>query len=613
MNGAALVTEGVEPGLSVVAVGASSGLKFALLDVPVVPTGALSVNRVGGGNIPGNFPVVDFYTGDGDWAPVLRLPASAAAGATITIHANATWDSNVQLDNTDLPMRTLTLRKGDRTQFRFDAGQRRWIASISEYVPTGASATVPASGARTARVSIGEGSTVRQLTLPATAEPGAILIVASKSALETRIEAQNVLHASTLRLAAGERYVFAFHPDLKKWYPIESAVAALGAQQLRQGIMPAVTRARTELTLAAGTPTMAIRLPAGAGDRDRVRIRSNAAQPQNILNDGIAFAGTLRITQGDTYDFMWVAEKNRWVVMAAPTRIQDVGALASAGGQMPVMTAPTTRLRAWDGNWLPRVALPQRARPGDRVIVESSSSWGLSIVPGSMGATFGSQPVGNGDTMAFIVDAQGRWSRETLTIDMLNIYADKVAATYGATAARARQLESFRLTNEALENSRANFRLRMVGLMQHRDQGATLGDALNKLRTDAVVQNERRRLKADAIYYEGAESGCGLAWVNSTPSAFNMVASGSIACGTTVMRHEFGHNMGLSHGGDVGSPVYAVGYSLLSTVMGGNGIPYYATPALYDSQLGVAMGVPQRIDAVRAMNEHAETVANFYR
>jgi hypothetical protein len=589
---------------------AASGL---VLGVCAAQAGAVTLtpNAIGGGNIPGTYPIVDFYTGDGNWAPTLQLPPSAPAGAVITIHADATYASSVVLDNTDLPLRTFTLNRGDTMKFTFDAVAGRWRAAVTEYRPVGTVLTVPNSTARLARAVIGDRDVVQSVLLPATAVPGAILIVQSGSASGARVDSANVLHASTMRLGANDRYVFAFHPELKKWYLLESAVATLGPQDLDRGEMRPVTRARTRLTLPAGAAPLSIKLPTTAGDRDRISIQSDSAEAHTIRNDDVDFTGTLRVLKGDVYDFMWVAEKRRWVMMASPTRLFDVNQLA--GGRMPASTAPTARVRSWDGNWTPRVNLPALAKPGDRVIVESSATWPFQVMPGSDPAVFASQTVTTGETIAFIADARGRWTRETRTIDMLNVYADKVVAAYGVQAARARQLESFRLTNEALENSGANFRLRMVGLMQHRDQGASLYDAIGRLRDDAVVQNERRRLKADAIYYEGAEEGCGLAWVNSSPSVYNMVASGSIGCGTTVMRHEFGHNMGLAHGGESGSPVYATGYSLLGTVMGGNAIPYYATPTRYDAQLGVAMGVPDRIDAARAMNEHSEAVAGFYR
>jgi hypothetical protein len=571
----------------------------------------LTPNAIGGGNIPGKYPIVDFHTWDGDWAPTLKLPASAPAGATITIHANATWSSNVALDNTDIPLQTLTLSTGEQAKFTFDATTGRWNATLKEFVATGTVITVPNTALKLTRVRIGSKDVAQRIVLPASAPPGAIVIVQSDSKAVSRVDPANVLYASTMLLSANERYVYAFHAELKKWYLTASTSAALGPQDLDRGEMRPVTRARTELALPAGTSVLSIKLPATAGDRDRVRVRSDATAASTIRNDGIDFAGTLRVVKGNAYDFMWVAEKKRWVLMASPTVVR--GASQLSGGRLPDTSTPTTRLQASDGNWTPTVVLPAKAKSGDRVIVESAATWGFNVVPGGASATFASQPVGNGDTIAFVVDSQGRWTRETRTIDMLNIYADKVVAAYGGQAARARQLESFRLTNEALENSGANFRLRMVGLMQHRDQGASLGDALERLRDDVVVQNERKRLKADALYYEGAEEGCGLAWVNSYPSAYNMIASGSIHCGTTVMRHEFGHNMGLAYGGTPGTPVYATGYSLLGTVMGGNAIPYFSTPRRYDAQLGVPMGVVNVIDATRAMDEHSEEVSNFYR
>lgn len=569
----------------------------------------LTPNGIGGGSIPGTYPSVDFYTWDGNWAPALKLPASAPAGATITIHANATWASNVVLDNTDVPLRTLTLSKGDQMKFTFDAGTRRWTAALTTLPVKGSVLTVPETIPKLSRVIITAQDVVEKIELPASVPPGTMMYIMAGA--NSRVDPTNMLHASTLLVGRGETIVLAFSDELKKWYVVESDPDTLGPQDLAGGEMGPVMRSRTELILPAGTSALSIRLPVTAGDRDRVRIRSNAAAVSAIRNDGIDFAGTLQVAQGNVYDFMWVAEKKRWVLMSSPTIALQANWLA--GNRLPDMSTPTVRLRSSDGNWAGTVALPAKAKPGDRAIVESSASWGFSVVPGGAPATFTSQPVNNGDTIAFVVDAQGRWTRETRIITMLNIYADKVVAAYGVQAARARQLESFRLTNEALENSGANFRLKMVGLMQHRDQGASLGDALNKLRDDPVVQSERKRLKADALYYEGAEEGCGLAWVNSYPSAYNMVASGSIHCGTTVMRHEFGHNMGLQHGGTAGTPVYATGYSLLGTVMGGNAIPYFSTPRRYDAQLGVPMGIANVIDATRAMDEHSEEVSNFYR
>ena len=122
-----------------------------------------------------------------------------------------------------------------------------------------------------------------------------------------------------------------------------------------------------------------------------------------------------------------------------------------------------------------------------------------------------------------------------------------------------------------------------------------------------VVKQLRDKLHADAVYYAGAEEGCGLAWVKS-PASY-MFATGSINCGTNVMRHEFGHNMGLSHGGE--GKNYAQGYTKVSSIMGGNSIPFYATPYRYTEDNGIPMGIENQFDAVRAMNEFSATVAKY--
>ena len=133
------------------------------------------------------------------------------------------------------------------------------------------------------------------------------------------------------------------------------------------------------------------------------------------------------------------------------------------------------------------------------------------------------------------------------------------------------------------------------------DIGATLNDAVSRGRDNTAIQNERNRLKADAVYYEGVEAGCGLAWVNSTPLAFNMLATGSLDCGTTVMRHELGHNMGLGHGNGV-----------VPTVMSGNAVPYFATPKRFDATLRVPMGhLATQPDEVSPMDRNAPAVSRF--
>lgn len=573
----------------------------------------LSPNSNGGsGNIPGTYPTVDFYTNDGDWAPTLTLPETASQKATITIHSNAQWDSNIVLTNTDLPLHSYVMRTGDVLRFSYNGNPGRWISNLNdaEYTPIRTGATIPNNTNRLARYIFADGSWTSTVTLPAVAEPGAIMIVQSFATSGASIAPTNVLHAGTMNIAANEKYAFSFHPVLKKWYILEAPTTAVGLQQLDGGNMRSVTRPRTELMLLGNaTPALTIKLPPSAGDRDRVRVASASTTVYTISNSAIDYAGTLKIGKDDVYEFMWLAEKSRWTMMSSPSRSYAVDTLAN--GQVPSTSVPTTWVKSYDGSWHSTVTLPAAAKPGDRVLVESAATWSFNVVPGGS-ANFSSQPVTTGDTIAFLVNPAGLWTVETRTITMLNLYGDKVATAYGTQAARARQIESFRLTNEALENSRTNFRLKMVGLTQVPEQGATMIESGWHLHDDPVVLNERKRVNANAVFYEGATpDGCTVAYISSL--APDMFSIGSTACGTTSMRHGFGHNMGLADGGETnGSAVYGTGYNLLGTIMASNAIPYYSTPLIYDPKLGIAMGIPGVFDSVRAMNERSELVSTYH-
>ena len=199
---------------------AASGLLLGLCAAQALAI-TLTPNAIGGGNIPGTYPTVDFQTWDGNWAPVLRLPASAAGGASITFHPNATWSSSLATDNTDLPMRALTLNKGDTITFTWDAWERRWLAAATDYKDLRTVTIVPSPTTRVTRVSIDRKDMVESVVLPPTATPNAIVIVQSTSSRPGRVDSANVLHPTPMPLGMNVRYAFVFHPQLQKWYLAE--------------------------------------------------------------------------------------------------------------------------------------------------------------------------------------------------------------------------------------------------------------------------------------------------------------------------------------------------------------------------------------------------------
>nr|WP_276598364.1 zinc-dependent metalloprotease family protein [Roseateles koreensis] len=162
-----------------------------------------------------------------------------------------------------------------------------------------------------------------------------------------------------------------------------------------------------------------------------------------------------------------------------------------------------------------------------------------------------------------------------------------------------------------MENSGAQLYVKPVGFVQRSVPGTGLGTVLAGARSDTVIQTARTNLGAAAVYHDSTADGCGVAFLEGYRMRFNMVASGSLSCGTNVMRHEFGHNMGLNHGGATGDgdAPFGRGFGGASTVMAGNGNPFYSSPNLYTYELGIRMGIENDTDAVRAINMHAPSAA----
>ncbi len=572
----------------------------------------LSPSTNGGGRLPSGFTKITFTMGDGNWAPSIVLPSTPADGAQVLLSTTAAYSSSVDTTKVDLPLNPLTLVTGDSYQFTWSATAGKWTVSgskVARYTPNQNGAVLPDTHPKLSFYTTSDGNWVPNITLPKVGAEGDIIVVRSRATYSSRITPTNLVYASTTVLNTNDEYVFVYSGHFKRWLLEAAPQRTLTAAQAT-ATMANPTAPRTLVRFADGNFVMTLTLPAAPGDRDRVTLSSTATWSATIQCANVQGFDKLMLNTGDEYEFMYVAPLAKWVVMRMPSNTYRAGDVK--GGVLPALNRPRTVVIAGDGNWVQDLSLPVPSPKGYRVIVESSATWSLTV-HGIGNDPAQTVPVTTGETMAFIVDDTGKWKQETVTVTLLMLYSDKAALRLGDAAARARLVEGFRLTNEALENSGANFRFKAVGLNTIKAplHWKTIGEPLSELRADAAVQQMRNQLKADAIYYEGTEEGCGLAWVRA--DAYSMLGSGSLGCGTTVMRHELGHNMGLNHGVSTENTngAYAVGYNPVTTVMGGNAIPYFSTPRRYTAKHGIPMGVEGQVDAVRAMNEYSSTVAGF--
>lgn len=553
------------------------------------------------GVLPDGYDIIDFSLSDGDWVPTAVLPVHPRDGAQVSLRTSAAYGVVVNTSTTDLGISQLAMTRNARYSFKYSASTGVWTLSgdlVRQLTPNDAGAQIPSGAGGVTYYSMWNGNWVPSVALPASANDGDVIVIKSSAAYDSSIANGALLYSSTTKIKQGDTYALTYLANERRWAISGAPERTLAAKDVTSGL-PQPSSPRTLLKFSDGNWSPVIKLPAVAGDRDRITINSSAAWPSQIDASHVGFGGTMQLNRGDTYQFLYVADKKLWEMVESPQTSYQAKDIP--GGVMPDMIRPRAVVHFANANWVNVLTLPRNGKPGDRVIVKTDAAYAFDVTAGN-GQSL-SPSITTGETVAFSVNAAGAWQRETTTIDLLLLYSDKAAAKLGDNAMKTRLSEGFAMTNDALENSGAKFRFRALAIRKITapQTWQTLNDALGALRDDPTAQAWRTELKADGIVYEGAEEGCGLAYVKA--SKYNMIASGSISCGTTVMRHELGHNMGLPH---------SEGKTLPGTIMNGNAIPYYGTPRRYDGDYGQPLTPVNGTDEVGVMDAFAPIVANYH-
>lgn len=557
------------------------------------------------GLIPSGHSDLQFNLSNGNWVQNLNLPASANDQDVITINSQAGYTSYLDTSNTDLPLESLTIRQGQSYSFVFDKTSTQWrVKPTVSYPSNGANDfAVINNNQMIQKVHVRNGQWARQITLPSNVAEGTLINVISDAGYDSSINTSNLLFASSYTLKNGDSFWFKYSKELAKWVPESISPYQLKAQNIGSKIT-SIKAPLTEVIFADGNWIPTLELPQTAKDRDRIVVKSSATWEATISNTNINTQATLKLNRGDRYEFMYVADIAKWVLMSSPQLVLEAKSLNTQ--KLPDMKQPLVRVKIGNANWQANLALPSKASIGDKVIFSSLADWSTTITA-SNGLK---QTISKGEDQRYIFSATG-WVKDSYTIDMLLVNSPEVSKSLGANAAKIRMLEAQDLTNVAAENSNAQFYIRDVGYLEYRIPGSTkLGDITGAGRDDKTIQNERNRVKADAVYYQGNEEGCGLAWVNKSPLAYNMLGTSSTNCGLSVMRHEFGHNMGVDHN-DSNDSARGFAHPLGSTIMGGNSLPFFSSPTLYHPKYGYRLGLTNKTDALSMINKNAPVVAQF--
>ncbi|MEQ9722615.1 M12 family metallo-peptidase [Yersinia alsatica] len=557
-------------------------------------------NQLGSAVLPSSYDEIVFELSDGNWAKDIILPLQPSDRSRVVIKSSATFDAYLQL-----PFTSLKISAGSEYFLEYRSDIQQWHITgtgTNLITPNSVGSVIPDNPDGITFYMMESKNWVPEITLPSTANDGSLIIIRSAAINDSKISHEHLLYGSTTTIKSGDQYVFKYIKKLNRWVIESAPIRSIDVDDFQNEI-PFPTAQTTLLAITDNNWLDKVVLPENAGDRDKITIKSSVNTITLIDAANINQPGAMKLYNGEKYDFFYIAEKGEWQLINSPDTLYQAQDITD--GIVPELYTPRTIINATNKNYQSGLLLPTAQEPGSRVIINSSAKRDISV-----SADETNYKISYGETVAFKVDERGFWKRETVTIDLLLLYSDKAAARLGEDEMRDFMMEGFYRTNEALENSGANFRFRAVGLRQVEAKAGWngLNGPLADLRNDPLVQRWRDALKADGIYYVGTEDGCGLAWVGSHGGS-NMVATGSLNCSADVMRHEMGHNMGIKHGGE--GEEYNYGYELLATIMAGNDIPYYSTPDRYTADYGIPMGIPGRIDAVRVMNEISAVVAAY--
>jgi peptidyl-Asp metalloendopeptidase len=228
--------------------------------------------------------------------------------------------------------------------------------------------------------------------------------------------------------------------------------------------------------------------------------------------------------------------------------------------------------------------------------------------------------------------------------DLLLVYTPKAVQRAGSVATlESRMLNAVAAANAAYLASEVGIRLNVVGMVQtHYTETGSNSETLGRLRgtTDGYmdeIHGIRTQSGADLVAMISEDSGCGVAYVMTSPSmgfasaAFSVINQGCFS--NQTLAHEIGHNQGNGHD-RMNARSYAYPYSFgyrtcdgtapsngqsFRTVMSyscsGPRVNYFSNPYVYYN--GAPMGVAYEADPAnsadnaRSMNSTAPIVAGF--
>ncbi|WP_414603868.1 hypothetical protein [Stenotrophomonas sp. FR012] len=475
-------------------------------------------------------------------------------------------------------------------------GQAAWLEDHFDaqlHVPNQNHWRIPQNTQLVSMVTLRNGKHARELELPGRAKAYDTIAIHNQATSPTEVlGVQTDFPKQRLTVMPGQSARAEFDPATNKWNWVH---AEYYIKQRREWMERISSRSIVELS--DGEWYDLLTLPRTRADRDRTIIRSDANWESTIRLD-YGQVPTYPLRKGDEYEFIFLAELNRWQLLRQSAREVKFHELRSGKLENPssltrvTVGSPYTSFRT--------LTLPQ-PKTGLRVIVDNTALWPIAVAGGKLRET-----VRPREQVVFRVGDKGTWERETTTIDLLFVVDTQVERFGGRQAALAHMQENLKLANEALENSGATFRYHQVHALMDKFTFPNVesGKVAIDLGRDPYVTSLRKQFKADGIYYAGTVNStnrlaCGDAFLSPLEGIYSIASS--LLCPTTTLRQQLIQGLGMPKA-QPRQPVPVIGY--------GNEVPYYPTThkVLPGGRRAFNPGQEGYLDKI---NERAEIIAGF--
>ncbi|WP_340642378.1 PAN domain-containing protein [Photobacterium damselae] len=415
------------------------------------------------------------------------------------------------------------------------------------------------------------------------------------------IDSFNTVTDSTMYIEKDESYVFEYDSNgrygYKKWLITSSPVQQLNIKDIKSSIIPLQKKPEMHLEINEGDNLSSLHLPANARQGDMIVIKNNQDDVVTIKKTGVNTKSDLNINKGDVFKFVYNQNDDNWYILSEPELKLS---LSDVKGSAIQTHYAKTIITVDSDDKVKNVRLPAKANLGQRIIFDTKEHERFFVTLD----VDNKEMILENEVVAFIVDDNGHWARETSSINTLLLYSHRNASHPDVLSdenAKNRLLKQFDDLNQGLENSKAAFRYRLAHIAKINtptewdEGGVTQGVWAHPDVKDLLIKHN-----AYQIYYNGIDDSIGCAYASGP-----RFAAATVNC--MAMEHELGHNRGIAHFAE-DSDWYNVGYKEERTFVGGNKIEYYSTPNVISPKSKLPLGIPNEVDAVRAMNENTANI-----